>query len=106
VYKICLITYKSLHGLAPQYLSDLLHLRAPSYNTRLSNDSLLLAEPCTKYKSFASRSFSMSAPKLWNGLPYDISSPSIGIFKKKLQTFLFKNSIIFQTIPQCRRTEF
>ena len=28
--KILLLTYKSLHGLAPQYLSDLLHLHIPS----------------------------------------------------------------------------
>ncbi|XP_041638364.1 uncharacterized protein LOC121506616, partial [Cheilinus undulatus] len=40
-YKVLLLTYKSLHALAPQYLSDLLHPYTPSRNLPSSDTGLL-----------------------------------------------------------------
>ena len=48
-FKVLLITFKAIHGLAPRYLSDLLCIKASSYNLR-SSDSLLLAMPAVRTK--------------------------------------------------------
>ncbi|XP_041642854.1 uncharacterized protein LOC121509496, partial [Cheilinus undulatus] len=84
-YKVLLLTYKSLHALAPQYLSDLLHPYIPSRNLR-SSDTGLLSMPKTKLRTYGDRAFSAAAPTLWNTLPADIrSAPSLDIFKKRLK---------------------
>ena len=85
-FKILLITYKALHGLAPKYLATLLETPRTQ---RLDKDSLLLI-PKTKMVNYGDRSFSKAAPQLWNNLPsYIRNSPSVESFKKKLKTFMF-----------------
>ena len=80
-YKILLLTYKSLHGLAPPYLSELLQKSR-------RGDTLII--PLTKRVHFGDRCFSKAAPVLWNLLPSEIrDSPSVEIFKMRLKTFLF-----------------
>ena len=86
-FKILLMTYKALNGLAPSYISELIHYnpmsgsRSPSLKTYISKTS------------YGDRAFMCCAAKLWNGLPEDIkSSLSVGLFKIKLKTFLFKKS--------------
>ena len=64
-YKLLLLTYKSLHSQAPQYLSDLLHQHTPSRSLR-SSDSGLLSVPRTSRRNFGDRAFSVAAPTLWN----------------------------------------
>jgi len=91
-FKILLITFEILHGLAPSYLSSLISLRRPSrHNIRNSNDNLLL-----RYRSFISkaslgdRSFACAALKFWNALPFDVRcAKSDEVFKFKLKTHLF-----------------
>ena len=47
----------------------------------------------TLRKTFASRSFSVMGPELWNRLPNNVKdSDNIYLFKKKLKTFLFDNN--------------
>ncbi len=59
-FKILLITYKALNGLAPRYLSEL------------------------------SRSFFYLAPKLWNNLPNTVrEADTLCQFKSRLKTHLF-----------------
>ena len=86
-FKLLLLTYKSLNGAAPEYLSELLqynHLsgsRTPSLKTSRRN-----TVP-------AMRSFESAAPLLWNALPDELRQISnIITFKKKLKTHLFKQS--------------
>ena len=67
-FKILLLTYKSLHALAPRYLSDLLHPYTPLRSLR-SSDKDQLAIPRTRLKTFGDRAFCVSAPTLWNQLP-------------------------------------
>ena len=44
-FKILLITFKAIKGLAPKYLSDLIEiLQMSSYNLRRNNNGILLAE--------------------------------------------------------------
>ncbi|XP_072033195.1 uncharacterized protein [Amphiura filiformis] len=44
-YKILLLTYKSLHGLAPLYLQELLHEYKPTRNLRSTSQFLLVTPP-------------------------------------------------------------
>ena len=55
VYKINLITFKAFHGLATQYISDLLEVKHSVRNLRLGNCMLL------KLKQSGDRAFSVCA---------------------------------------------
>uniref|UniRef100_A0A8C1IL60 Reverse transcriptase domain-containing protein n=1 Tax=Cyprinus carpio TaxID=7962 RepID=A0A8C1IL60_CYPCA len=63
-FKILMFVFKSLNGLAPQYISELLHIYTPSRSLR-SGDQLRLNVPRTRLKTRGNRSFSAVAPKLW-----------------------------------------
>ena len=47
-FKILLMVYKSLNGLAPDYLSALIGVRRPTRSLRSSNKLLLLTLKCSK----------------------------------------------------------
>ncbi|XP_042352033.1 uncharacterized protein LOC121950173, partial [Plectropomus leopardus] len=88
-FKILLFVFKSLNGLAPPYLSELLHPYTPSRSLR-SADQLLLRVPKTRLKLRGDRAFSVAAPKLWNELPLHIrQASSLSDFKTLLKTHLF-----------------
>jgi len=88
-YTILLLTYKSLHGLAPQYITDLIHPYTQSRSLR-SSDKDLLVVPKSRLKTFGDRAFCIGAPSLWNKLPHDIrSASSLSTFKNQLKTHLF-----------------
>ena len=54
--------------------------------------SLRLTPVNFNLKSYGSRAFAVSAPKLWNKLLVDIRScDNLNLFKRKLKTHLFKN---------------
>ncbi len=88
-FKILLLVFKSLNGLAPAYLSDLLTEHQPLLSLRSSNQRLLCI-PKLKLKCRGDRAFSVAAPRLWNALPlYIRSAPSLSVFKSMLKTYLF-----------------
>ena len=90
VFKILLQTYRALHGMAPVYIRDLLIPYSPARNLRSSTDRLLLTIPRTKCRRYGDRAFSVSAPRLWNNLPYNIRNcATLATFKTKLKTHLF-----------------
>ena len=91
-YKILLLTFKVLHGMAPDYLHRLVDVLPPSrYNLRRNHDpGVLLISPIRTKKTLGDRSFSCADPRLWNLVPSTIRSvSSLSIFKSRLQTFLF-----------------
>ena len=90
-FKILLTAYKALHGLAPDYISDLINWTSPSSIYSLRSDTLsLLHVPRSRLKGKGDRAFSVAAPKLWNNLPVDLrTAPTIGVFKSKLKTYLY-----------------
>ena len=91
-YKILLLTFKCIYGLAPTYLSDLISIKSNSlYNLR-STGKLLLDHPKGKMlTTLGARSFSAAAPKLWNELPVELrQATSLNSFKSRLKTYLFK----------------
>ena len=88
-YKIILLTFKCLHGMAPQYLSELLALYKPARSLRSENTSMLVV-PRTRVK-LGERSFAAAAPKLWNELPLHIRKiDNLCAFKSSLKTYLFR----------------
>ncbi len=97
-FKILLIVFKILHGLAPAYLSELLHVHTPVRALRSSNQ-VLLDVPRARLKNKGDRAFSVVAPKLWNSLPVHIrTAQSVGIFKSFLKTYLFSLAFILSWV--------
>ena len=93
-FKILLFVFKSLHGLAPPYISELLVPYVPTRSLRSAN-KMLLVIPRSNLVNRGDRAFSVAAPKLWNQLPLRIKqAPSLSIFKTRLKT-LFLNSQAF-----------
>ena len=91
-HKVLSLTYKSLNGMAPQYLLDLISLHPVTrLGLRSEKSFQQLVVPFTKRKTLASRTFSSVAPWWWNQLPTDIKkSQNIECFKANLKTHLFK----------------
>ena len=89
-YKILILTFKCLHGLAPEYLSELVSTYSPSRYTRSSSKNLLV-KPMTKTKTLGERCFRFAAPHEWNDLDDDDLRfcSSYDIFKSKLKTYFF-----------------
>ena len=91
-YKLLLLCYKSLNGLAPQYLVDFLELYKPSRSLR-SSGSHNLVVPKTSTKTYGDRAFVNAAPVLWNSLPLELKhAGSVDIFKNHLKTWLFNQA--------------
>ena len=90
-FKVVLLAFKALNGLAPPYIRDMLTVIEPKRNTRMSNSGVRLVEPRSKLKFGGDRAFSVCAPRLWNSLPSSLRSDiTIKVFKKQLKTYLFK----------------
>ena len=89
-FKILLITFKAIHGLAPKYLCDLLTFKSSLYNLR-SSDSILLSMPAVRSKTLGDRAFMVAAPRLWNSLPKELRAiTNVNSFKAHIKTYLFK----------------
>ena len=97
-FKILTLTFKCLRGEGPSYLCNLLIENKPSrQGLRSQKLSRLLVIPRTKYKTFASRSFSTAALTLLNSLPDDLRTiDSLLTFKPQLKTHLFKQAYNIQ----------
>ena len=90
-FKIALLTFKSLHAIAPSYLSSLVRPYVPSRALRSSSAHQL----CVPHVStvFGSRGFRSAGPTIWNSLPLSVTSCStIHTFKKQLKTHLFASA--------------
>ncbi|KAI5629204.1 hypothetical protein C0J50_8103, partial [Silurus asotus] len=91
-YKLLLLTYKALNGLAPMYLSSLLTCYNPPRSLRSQNSGLLVVRRIAK-STKGGRAFSHLAPKLWNSLPdSDRGSDTLTQFKCRLKTYLFSKA--------------
>ncbi len=88
-FKILLITYKALNGLAPQYLCELLSHYSPSRLLRSQNSGHLIIRRISK-STAGGRSFSYLAPKFWNNLPNTVlETDTLCQFKSGLKTHHF-----------------
>ena len=93
-FKLGLLVYKCLHGIAPPYLTEMLVLKStvPALTRFRSTARGDLLVPRTKTKTIGPRSFATSGPALWNKLPDDLRDPSLSlpVFKQRLKSYLFK----------------
>ena len=100
-YKIASLTYTALQFHQPSYISDLLTVQSNCRSTR-SSSLVTLRHPPVARAAVAKRSFSYSAPALWNSLPPHLRQPaennnsslaaSHSYFQAQLKTFLFSKS--------------
>ena len=92
--KLCLLTYKTFHGLAPQYFANLcqsLSEIASRWSLRSSTAGhLLVPRPC---KEFGEKGFSVAGSRAWNSLPPSVRQTyGLLTFKRLLKQQLFNVS--------------
>ena len=93
-YKLCTIVYKCLYGAAPSYLTEICVPVAANTGRRCLHSAARgdLMMPRTRTITYGSRSFAVSAPRVWNDLPPTLcaSSTTLGQFQSRLKTTLFR----------------
>ena len=92
-FKLLTLVFKCLKGEAPSYLINLLKNKTSTRDglRARKNTSFQLEVPFTRRSTFADRSFSVYAPKLWNTLPDELKTiQTTDMFKKHLKTYLFR----------------
>ena len=67
-FKLLLLTFKALNELAPKYLTEMIEYYTPSRTLR-SSSAFLLKQVRFNLQSYGEKSFTISAPMLWNNLP-------------------------------------
>ena len=83
-YKKAILTYKSLHNLAPSYLCNKFTYTNTIHqvNLRSQTDSTLYV-PKPNLEIYR-KTLAYSGPKIWNNIPYTLkSSPSLETFKQR-----------------------
>ena len=92
-FKIALLVFKTLNGLAPQYLSELLVVKPRTRYSLRSDSETLLVIPKVTRKTFGDRAFFHAGPTVWNALPSSLRNcRNIDSFKVQLKTYLFKKA--------------
>ena len=96
-YKLCLLVYKILNNLAPQYSSNLFCIYKPlRENLRIGDDSFIITTT-----HHIEKTISHKMCQNWNLLPLSLRScKNFDVFKKKLQTFYFKMYIWVEYLQQ------
>ena len=85
-YKLCILVFKIVNGVAPAYLSDMVSLFTPARRLRVGRDDQMV-------KSNYSKSIAGKMAEVWNMLPREIRSDTdITKFKKELKTFFFNEA--------------
>ena len=94
VYKIAVLTFKVLHGIAPAYLGPIVRVTdLPGRQSLRSASTNRLVVPPFKLSTFGTRAFPVAGPRVWNSLPADVTSaPSLSTFRQRLKTYLFRQS--------------
>ena len=82
IFKIALLVYKSLNGLTPVYLQELIRYRHHGHDLKLVVPDVNTMNGL--------RSFSSIGPRLYNSLPKKVTEAmTVASFKSRLKTFLF-----------------
>ena len=91
-FKICLLVFKALRGLAPGYIKNCLEVhQITQYQTRSTTRAIRLKIPRIKCLTFGGRALPSSGPKLWNNLPENLKlQTDYKQFKRQLKTHLFQ----------------
>ena len=90
-FKLSVLVFRCLHGLAPSYLADSLH-RAEDYDSghglrSASTNELIM--PATHRTTLGDRSFPVAAARAWNRLPSHVTDlDSLSSFRRAFKTVL------------------
>jgi len=90
--KTATMVYKSLNGLAPDYLKSMFtdRIAISTYSLRNCEGKLAVPLPCN---NFLKNSFSYSGAVLWNSLPTNLrQAQTLASFKSGCRGFLFDNN--------------
>ena len=87
-FKMLVMTFKCINGLAPSYLAELVQPRKRDGRLR-QNYAPTLHQGIPK-KCIGDSEFGVAAPRLWNELPVNIrASGTLSMFRTCLNTYLF-----------------
>ena len=92
-FKLCILVYKSLNGIAPSYIDDMIQPVSTLQRQVIPRSATIndLFVPRARLR-FGERAFSIAAPLLWNSLPAETRNvATLETSKKKLKTFMFYN---------------
>ena len=98
-YKIAMLTFKSIHGIAPPYITELIHLKSPNsiYGLRANHEPYILKTDLKTHFKRTEGAFSYKAPYVWNNLPDTVRlETDFEKFKTALKTFYYE-----QAFPGC-----
>ncbi len=92
-FKVLLLVYKSLNGIGPKYMADMLTEYKPNRPLRsLGSSQLEIPRVHTKQGESA---FSYYAARSWNQLPEEIRcAKTLATFKSSLKTHLFSCAFV------------
>jgi len=94
-YKLAVLVYRCLHGVAPPYLANDFR-RVADLGTRRrprSASTPALVDSPSRLSTVGDRAFPVAAARVWNSLPdFVTASTSLPIFKRHLKTVLFAKS--------------
>jgi hypothetical protein len=108
-FKVAMLVYCCLHGIASQYLTAALYRTAEVDSRRWpqSADSEPLIAPWSRLVTMDNYSFSVTEPRVWNILSLTIrSTQSLASFKSQLKTFPVwqrVGRILPRPRPACRK---
>ena len=89
MFKVLVLTYKAVSGMAPEYLTDLITEYQPTRNLRSSNERLLV-HPRIQRNNYGCRAFCNVSPSMWNKLPAAVRKvETLAEFKSKLKSHFF-----------------
>jgi len=92
VYKIAVLTFKVLHGIAPEYLGPVVLVAdlPGRQSLHTAGTNCLVVQPFEMSK-IGIRAFLVASPRALNNLPADITlAPSLLTFRQRLKTYLFQ----------------
>jgi hypothetical protein len=96
IFKVAILAYQRIRGVAPGHLSDGLYPVAdvPGCSRLRLASTLELVVPLTRLSTVGDRSFPIDTTKLWNSLPHNVIEATFLLsFRKQLETRIF--SILF-----------
>ncbi len=94
-FKLAVLAFKCLHGLAPLYLADdfcrLADIETRQRLRSASSSSLVVRR--MRLSTIGDRAFPVAAARVWNSLPQHVtSSSSVTVFRSRLKSYLFTRS--------------
>ena len=86
------LMFQAIHGMAPSYLQELVHIYKPARTLRSKNE-IRITIPKYRTKSYGANSFKVYGAIIWNNLPINLRNiDSLPCFKRAIKTHLFHNA--------------